>query len=174
MTVPGFATQIGEAFVGEGRNAAHINTVLGGRGGAVETAWATALATPRQGHIPFVAVAQPGVPIRPLTVFVNKATIADSQHGQMTWGPAQAGLAAGVADAIAGGVLDRSTLDELLLIAAMWIDPATDRADEVFENNRAAACAALRNGRDSTPSVDDFLVAAAQPWNPFFTDRREQ
>jgi len=48
--------QLGEAFVGEGPNAAHVNTVLGGRDGSVGTAWATALATPSQGHAPFVVV----------------------------------------------------------------------------------------------------------------------
>jgi 5,6,7,8-tetrahydromethanopterin hydro-lyase len=37
--------QIGEAFVGSGSNAAHVNTVLGRRDGPVALAWATALAT---------------------------------------------------------------------------------------------------------------------------------
>ena len=37
---------IGESFVGEGAEAAHINTVLGARRGPVGTAWATALANP--------------------------------------------------------------------------------------------------------------------------------
>ena len=50
----GFVTQIGEAFVGEGADAAHLNTVLGERGGPVEVAWATALATPRLGHAAFL------------------------------------------------------------------------------------------------------------------------
>ena len=35
--------QIGEGFAGEGPNAAHINTVLGSKDGAVGSAWATAL-----------------------------------------------------------------------------------------------------------------------------------
>ena len=34
---------IGESFVGDGVNAAHINVVLGRRDGPVGTAWATAL-----------------------------------------------------------------------------------------------------------------------------------
>jgi len=38
-------TQFGESFIGQGVNAAHINTVLGETGGPVETAWVTALAT---------------------------------------------------------------------------------------------------------------------------------
>ena len=83
--------KIGEGFVGEGANAAHINVVLGLRDGPVGTAWATALATPREGHVPFVAVAQPNMPVVPFTLFVNKAAIANDRHGELTWGAAQAG-----------------------------------------------------------------------------------
>ena len=48
--------QIGESYVGEGAEAAHINTVLGDRDGPVGAAWATALATPRAGHAAFVTI----------------------------------------------------------------------------------------------------------------------
>jgi 5,6,7,8-tetrahydromethanopterin hydro-lyase len=47
---------IGESFVGESAEAAHVNAVLGDRRGPVRTAWATALAMPRPGHGAFVAV----------------------------------------------------------------------------------------------------------------------
>ena len=53
--------RIGESFIGEGANAAHVNTVLGDRDGPVGAAWATALATPRPGHTAFVAVLVPGL-----------------------------------------------------------------------------------------------------------------
>src|SRR5260370_21031423 len=84
---------IGESFVGEGAEAAHINTVLGDRAGPVGTAWATALATPSAGHTPFVAGLEPGIPGKPLTLFVNKAPITGDVHGTLTWGAAQAGAA---------------------------------------------------------------------------------
>ena len=64
---------IGESYVGEGAEAAHINTVLGDRDGPVGTAWATALATPRPGHAAFVVILRPNLPVKPLTLFVNKA-----------------------------------------------------------------------------------------------------
>ena len=99
--------QLGEAFVGEGAEAAHVNTVLGHRVGPTGTAWATALATPTAGHVPFVAVLAPGVPVQPMTLFVNKATIASEAHGHITWGAAQAGVAASVADAVADGFVQR-------------------------------------------------------------------
>ena len=67
--------QLGESFVGDGAEAAHVNTVLGEREGPVGQAWATALATPSAGHAPFVVVLQPGLPVVPFTLFVNKARI---------------------------------------------------------------------------------------------------
>src|SRR4029077_573941 len=123
-----FDTQLGEAFVGSGADAAHVNPVLGAKGGPVETAWATALATPRPGNAAFVTVVQPGLAVKPLTLFVNKATLDAEQHSPLTWGAAQAGVAGGVLDAGADGVVDAGLVDDLLLIAAAWVDPTA--ADE--------------------------------------------
>jgi 5,6,7,8-tetrahydromethanopterin hydro-lyase len=160
---------IGESFVGEGAEAAHVNTVLGDRDGPVGTAWATALASPRPGHTPFVAVLLPGVAAKPLTLFVNKATIAGDGHGTLTWGAAQAGVAGGVADAVREGIVSAADADRLLLIAAVWVNPAARDADLVYANNRAATRQALRAGAAGLPSVAEALGSAARPANPFYT-----
>ena len=162
---------IGEAFVGDGVDAAHVNTVLGERDGPVGTAWATALATPRAGHVPFVAVARPGLAVQPMTLFVNKAPIEPGRHADLTWGAAQAGVAAGVAEAVAAGVVDRARVQDLALIVAVWVNPAAEDEDAVFSNNREATLTALRNGRDGAPPDDDVLAARDDPWNPFFRAR---
>jgi len=160
--------EIGESFVGEGAEAAHVNTVLGPREGPVGAAFATALATPSAGHAPYVVVLQPGLPVKPPTLFVNKAAIAGDAHARLTWGAAQAGVAGGVADAVADGLVARERLDELVLIAAVWVDPAARDADAVYRNNRSAARGALAAGRDRAPSLAAVLDARAHPWNPFF------
>jgi 5,6,7,8-tetrahydromethanopterin hydro-lyase len=160
--------QIGESFVGEGAEAAHINTVLGHRGGPVGTAWATALASPSAGHTPFVAVVRPGIPAKPLTLFVNKAPIGNDEHGTLTWGAAQAGVACGVADAVADGIIDAGDADDLVLIAAVWVNPAAREADLVYANNRAATKGALHAGARSLPDLAEVLAARAQPSNPYF------
>ena len=161
--------QIGESFVGEGAEAAHVNTVLGDRDGPVGTAWATALATPGSGHTPFVTVLRPGLPVKPLTLFVNKATVAGAEHSKLTWGAAQAGVAGGVADAVSEELISAADADRLLLIAAVWVSPAAKDADKVYANNRAATKEALRAGAMGLPQVTDVLRAANQPTNPFFT-----
>jgi 5,6,7,8-tetrahydromethanopterin hydro-lyase len=160
--------EIGEGFVGSGANAAHINTILGERAGPVGSAWATALATPSTGHAAFVVVGQPGIAVLPATLFVNKATISGDQHARMTWGPAQAGVAQGVGRAVKDGVIAADVAHYLVLIAAVWVDPAADDAEAVFANNAEATERALRRGHEQLPSLRDAEMAALHPWNPFF------
>ena len=161
-------TQIGEGFAGSGPNAAHVNTVLGAKGGAVETAWATALATPRIGHVPFVAVLRPNLPVKPLTLFVNKAEVRGDDHARVTWGAAQAGVASGVADAVAEGLISSADVDDLLLIAAVWVAWNADDEALVYEHNQRATRDALEAGSLGRPDVDDVLAARASPSNPYF------
>jgi 5,6,7,8-tetrahydromethanopterin hydro-lyase len=159
---------IGESFVGEGAEAAHVNTVLGPRDGPVGAAWVTALATPRPGNAAFVAVVRPGLPARPLTLFVNKASIAGDEHGVLTWGAAQAGVASGVADAVAEDIITEADAADLLLIAAVWVNPAARDAEKVYANNREATKAALLAGATGIPGVREVLAARDHPFNPYF------
>ncbi|TFC01599.1 formaldehyde-activating enzyme [Cryobacterium adonitolivorans] len=161
--------QLGESFIGDGVTAAHVNTVFGHREGPAGVAWATALATPSQGHVPFVAVLRPSLPVKPLTLFVTKAAPATDAHGVMIWGPAQAGIAAGVADALADGVISREQADTHVIIAAVWVNPGADDAETVFANNRLSVRTALHNGALALPSTDEVIAARNSPVNPFFT-----
>lgn len=158
---------IGEGFVGSGVNAAHVNTVLGPRQGPVGVAWMTSLATPRQGHVPFVAVARPGIPIVPFTLFVNKAAIDGDRHGDLTWGAAQAGVASGVGLAHDRGLFE-GDLDQLALIVAVWVNPSADDEEAVYVNNRDAVLAALVMGRDGISDLARALEAMREPTNPYF------
>ena len=135
-----FVTQLGEAFSGTSQEAAHVNTVLGAKGGPVETAWATALATPREGHAAFVVAAQPGIAVKPMTLFVNKATIASEDHAALTWGPAQAGVASGVLDAVADGTISAASADD---------DAADRRGVAVAARERAGPRLRVQPDRDA-------------------------
>jgi 5,6,7,8-tetrahydromethanopterin hydro-lyase len=160
---------IGECFAGDGPNAAHVNTMLGDKSGPVGVAWATALATPRTGHASFVVAAAPNVPVKPMTLFVNKATVeaANALHAQLTWGAAQAGVAAGVVDAHRKGVLRAEDAEDLVLIAAVWVNPGADDEEAVYANNAEAMLGALTAGRDGRPSIGTVLDAG-EPRNPYF------
>ncbi len=165
------ATQYGEAFVGSGAEAAHLNTVLGPKGSAAEVAWTTALATPRDGHASFVVCLQPNLAVKPMTLFINKAKIESETHAAMTWGPAQAGVATGVLEAIAAGVIDPAIVDDLVLLAAVWVAPLAADADLVYDNNRIATHEALSNGTQGLPRLDDLLAARHRPFNGYYLNK---
>jgi 5,6,7,8-tetrahydromethanopterin hydro-lyase len=159
---------IGEGFAGSGPNAAHINTVLGSREGPVGVAWATALATPRAGHASFMVVARPNMPVKPPTLFVNKAEIRGDDHGFLHWGAAQAAVARGVLESVADGTIPSGKVDELVLIAAVWVDWAAADEEEVYANNVEATRVALTSAAEGSPRLEELLAVRSDPQNPFF------
>jgi len=114
-------------------------------------------------------VLRPSLPVKPLTLFVNKAPVLDDAHANLTWGAAQAGVAGGVADAVADGIISEQAAEDLVLIAAVWVNPNARNAGLVYRNNRAATRNALQAGAQGTPKVADVLAAKDAPYNPFFT-----
>ena len=163
-------TLIGEGFEGSGSSAAHVKAVFGDRNGPVGAAWIAALAAPTAGHAPFVVVARPGLPVKPLTLFVTTATTTEAEHSRVTWGAAQAGIATGVMDAVSTGTLPADVADVGLLIVSVWVDPGATSAhqDAVFVNNRVAMLAALRSAVSGRPTVEEVLDDEEGIWNPFF------
>jgi 5,6,7,8-tetrahydromethanopterin hydro-lyase len=162
------AILIGEGFAGTGPDAAHVNTVLGPRDGPVGTAWATALATPRPGHSSFVVVARPNMPVKPPTLFVNKAEIRGDEHGFLHWGAAQAAVARGVLESVAEGTIPQGSVEDIALIAAVWVDWAASDEEEVYANNVEATRAALASAAEGRPRLEELLAIRGEPKNPFF------
>jgi 5,6,7,8-tetrahydromethanopterin hydro-lyase len=101
---------------------------------------------------------------------VNKSAIdaeKNERHARLTWGAAQAGVAAGVLAAVKQRVLRIDEVEALLLITAVWVNPGADNEDVVYANNEAATLAALKAGHDGVPRATDMLDAG-RPENPFF------
>jgi 5,6,7,8-tetrahydromethanopterin hydro-lyase len=160
---------IGEAFEGDGPNAAHINLILGPKS-ELGSAYALAAASPGAGHIPFQAVVRPNLPAKPATLFIAKAVLRDERHERMTWGPAQAGVAAGITEAYLQEVLPPEAGDAWVAIALVWVDWTADDPETVFANNHAAAFhAAQRALQTGWPSREALAEGLRHVSNPFFT-----
>ena len=160
--------QIGASFVGSGANAAHTNTILGHRSGPAGVAWATALATPRAGHVPFMVIAKTGLAVTPPTLFVNKAEVAGDFHGLLTWGACQAGVATGVRKALREGVIDKKEADDLVIIAAIWLNPSANDEEQVYANQSQAMFEALKNGKLGLPKAEELHDPSLEITNPIF------
>ena len=152
--------RIGEAWGGEGANGVHLNVVLARRGSAAAAAVAGVLASPRPGHTPFLVCFGPGTVVRPHTVFVNRTTIDSDAIARMTWGAGQLGVGQGVLDAVADGFLDAAEAPEIMVLVAVYIDPAADDETAV----RLACREAMRAAVDDAvqPASADAVRALAE------------
>jgi 5,6,7,8-tetrahydromethanopterin hydro-lyase len=153
--------RIGEAWSGEVPNGSHINVIVGRRGSPTGAAVAGALANPRPGHLPFLACVELGVAVRPTTVIVNKCTHESPEQARMTYGAAQLGIAQGVLDAVANGVLPAEEAAELVLLVPVWVDPDAHDETAVRLANRTATRAAIEDAL-APPSADDVRALAGR------------
>lgn len=153
--------RIGEAWAGESPNGAHINVVVARRGSPTAAAIVGALASPRPGHLPFLACVRLGDLVRPATVIVNKATLEGDLLPRLTWGAAQLGVAQGVLDAVADGVVDAGEAAELVLLVPVWVDKAATDETAVRLANRTATRAAIEDAL-LPPSAEDVRALAAR------------
>lgn len=160
--------RVGEAMAGQGDHRVHINLLVGSTSGPVGHAFATALASPRPGHIPFLVVLRPNVPVRPATLFVNKAEIRDEPHGAISWGAGEAGIAEGMRDAIKAGALANQDRNELVMIVSIWIDPAVTDEAAVLRNTREAMRVALLRVDGKEQYAGDFLDETLDAFNSNF------
>jgi 5,6,7,8-tetrahydromethanopterin hydro-lyase len=152
--------RIGEAWSGEVPNGSHINVVIARQGSPTAAAMVGALAGPRPGHVPYLACIEPGTVVRPTTIVVNKSTLGEDRLNRITWGASQLGIAQGVLDAVADGVLDANAVDSLVLLVAVWVDPAAHDETAVRLANRAAMCSALKDATTERSAKDVQALAA--------------
>jgi formaldehyde-activating enzyme len=135
--------RVGEGWGGDpGPNGCHVNVVLGARGSPTAAVLLGTLTTPSPGHTPILVVVGESQdsyePVWPPTIMINKATATDERHQTITWGAGQLGIAQGVLDAVADGVIPPS--GDLLVFVCVWIDPSASDETAV----RAAARVAVR------------------------------
>jgi formaldehyde-activating enzyme len=140
MNVEELDGRIGEGWGGTSPNGAHINAVLARRGSPTAAAAVSMLAHPSPGHTPVLvcvgADQQSYEPVFPPTLMMNKATAVEDRHQTMTWGAAQLGIAQGVLDAVADGLLEPT--QETIVLVAVWVDAAAHDETALREAARAA------------------------------------
>jgi 5,6,7,8-tetrahydromethanopterin hydro-lyase len=99
---------------------------------------------------------------------INKATATEERHQTLTWGAAQLGIAQGVLDAVADGLLEPT--DDLLVLVCVWVDPAASEEGTVRRANREATRKAIEvaiRGRDPE-AVRALVTRRDEVTSPFY------
>jgi 4-hydroxy-tetrahydrodipicolinate synthase len=162
-----FKLRVGEALAGEGAEVAHIDLMVGAKDGPVSEAYARAKANPTPGHEPLVAILEPNVLVKPVTLMVPTVTIKNMRQASMVYGPAQTGVAKAVADSLADGTVPREAAEDLVIIANVFVHPSAVDRQRVYINNYKAMRHALRKAVEGRPSVDEVLENKDRSRHPF-------
>ena len=87
---------------------------------------------------------------------MNKSTALEERYQTLTWGAAQLGIGQGVLDAVAAGLIEAT--NELIVMVAVWVDPAADDETAVRHACRGATLGGIEEcvngplrGRRATP-----------------------
>lgn len=161
---------IGEALVGDGNEVAHIDLMLGSKTGPVGMAFANALANQSEGHSNLLAVLEPNVAVKPATVMITKVTIKGMKQAVQMFGPAQAGVAKAVADAVAEGIIPQDQAEDLVCVCGVFIHPAAEDDEKIYNYNYEATKQSLINAIQGKPSAEEMVAkkdSAAHPFRGF-------
>jgi formaldehyde-activating enzyme len=81
------------------------------------------------------------------------------------YGPAQAAIGKAIMDSVEAGILPE--VEELLMIANVFVHPSASRRKRIHINNYKAMRNAIRHAMEGTPTVADALEHARSARHPF-------
>ena len=168
ISKPKLGIRFGEALVGEGNEVAHIDLIIGDKDGPAGIAFAFGLAHQSRGHTKLYAVITPNWPAKPFTLIVPKVTIENMKQAEMIFGPAQYAVAKAVVDSVAEGVIPKDIVDDVVIIAGVFIHPAAKDPDKVYQYNYEAVKLAIKRAMTGEPKIDDILAQKDKLAHPFY------
>jgi 4-hydroxy-tetrahydrodipicolinate synthase len=162
-----FGLKVGEALAGQGAEVAHIDLMIGKKGGPLGEAFAKAKATPTAGHEPLLALLEPNLAVKPVTLIVPTVTITSMRQASMVYGPAQTAVAKAVVDSVADGTVPKEAADDLIIIANVFVHPTAVDRQRVYINNYKAMRHAIRKTIEGRPSLDELIENKDRSKHPF-------
>jgi 5,6,7,8-tetrahydromethanopterin hydro-lyase len=162
------AMYIGEALAGEGNEIAHIDLLIGDKAGPVGTAFANALADQKQGHSNLLAVITPNLICKPATVLITKVTIKGASQATQMFGPAQKAVGKAVADSVAAGVIPKDQVENLVIVAGVFIHWEAKDNGKIYQYNYDATKLAIQRAMKGEPKIDEILAKKDTAKHPIF------
>ncbi|MEM3699647.1 MAG: 4-hydroxy-tetrahydrodipicolinate synthase [Candidatus Bathyarchaeia archaeon] len=166
-TIRDFKLRVGEALAGYGAEVAHIDLIIGRNDGPVAEAFAKAKATPTPGHEPLLAILEPNLTVKPITLIVPTVTITSMRQASMIYGPAQTAVAKAVVDSVADGTIPKEAVEDLIIIANVFVHPTAVDRQRVYINNYKAMRHALRKAIEGRPNIEELIENKNRAKHPF-------
>ena len=158
---------VGESLVGDGNEVAHIDLILGPRGSAAETAFATALTNNKDGFTSLLAVVAPNLLCKPATVMFNKVTIKGAKQAVQMFGPAQRGVAMAVADCVEDGTIPAAEADDIFICVGVFIHWLAEDDKKIQDYNYQATKESIKRAIAREPKAATVVAKKGSVSHPF-------
>ena len=158
---------VGESLVGDGNEVAHIDLILGPRGSAAETAFATALTNNKDGFTSLLAVVAPNLLCKPATVMFNKVTIKGAKQAVQMFGPAQRGVAMAVADSVEDGTIPADEADNIFVCVGVFIHWMAEDDQKIQDYNYQATRESIKRAVNGEPTAAEVVAKKSSASHPF-------
>ena len=140
---------------------AHIDLLLGKKDGPVGKAIDQAKSEPRPGHE--LAI----IHEHPLTMLVPTVTVRGAKARQLVYEEAASGINLALEHAIAHHNLPEALLDDICLIANVFVHPAASIRQRVKINNYKAMRGAIRKALEGRPTLRELVAEKEAARHPF-------
>ena len=161
-SVEDFTLRVGEGFSGPPFfELAHVDLLLGVKEGPVGRAIARALDEPRPSHELRV------INDRPRTLLVPTVTVRTRKQAGHVYDDAASGINLAIAASIEDGSLPQDALDDLVMIANVFVHPAAANRKRIEFNNYKAMRAAIRKAIEGRPTLEELLNEKEAARHPF-------
>jgi len=158
---------IGESLVGEGNEVAHVDLIIGSKGGPAGSAFCHALSNNKDGFTTLLAVVTANLPAKPDTLLFNKVTMKNAGQAVQMFGPAQAAVARAVVDSVASGVIPRERADDYCILVGVFIHLEAKDNNKIFKYNYQATKEAIERALKGLPKIDQVIRDAKTAKHPF-------
>jgi len=162
IQIEDFTLRVGEGFSGPPFfELAHVDLLLGVREGPVGRAIARALGEPRPSH---------GLRVineRPHTLLVPTVTVRTKKQAGHVYDDAASGINLAIEASIEDGSLPQGALDDLAMIANVFVHPAAANRKRIEFNNYKAMRHAIRKAIEGRPTLEELLNEKEAARHPF-------
>jgi formaldehyde-activating enzyme len=162
-----FTLRVGEGFASPSTaEVAHIDLSLGVKDGPVGRILQETLENSRPGHEPKI-VKFNGKEIEPRTLLVPTVLVRTVQQEKFVYEYAMNGVFKAIADSVKQGALPLGALDNLAMIAHVFVHPTASNPKRIEINNYKAMRYAIRKAIEGRPTLNELLERKESARHPF-------
>jgi 4-hydroxy-tetrahydrodipicolinate synthase len=162
-----FVLKVGEGFASPSTaEIAHIDLALGMKDGPVGRVFQEVLNNPVPGHKPII-VKFNEKEIKPRTLLIPTVMVRNVRQEKFVYEYAMKGVAKAILDSITDGILPSELLDDLVMVAHVFVHPTASNPKRVEINNYKAMRYAIRKAIEGRPTLDELLERKESARHPF-------